>query len=66
MLNDHDIGFRYRDYKEQPLTEAELRKVLKLLKLEPRDVLRTRDRAFKDEGLSGDESAGTLIRLSSS
>jgi arsenate reductase len=63
LLNSHRTPFRYRDYKNEPLSQAELRRVLKMLGLGPKDVLRKNDRAFKELGLSGDEPDRELIRL---
>ncbi|PRP96149.1 arsenate reductase [Enhygromyxa salina] len=62
MLNDRGVDYRYREYTKTPLDEAELRRILKLLKLEPADLLRTRDAANKALGLDGSEPAATLIR----
>ena len=43
MLNENQIPFRYREYKKEPLSTAEIRAVLGKLRLSPRDVLRKRD-----------------------
>ena len=61
MLEEHGAEFRYREYTKEPLTSAEIRSVLKKLKLGPRDVLRSRD--AKKLGLSGDESDAELVEL---
>ncbi|MCR9160752.1 MAG: arsenate reductase (glutaredoxin) [bacterium] len=61
MLNDRGIEFEYREYKKEPLSEAELRDVLKKLGAGPRDVLRKRDATKL--GLSGDETDAQLIAL---
>ena len=61
MLKLHGIDHTYREYTQNPLSEAELRDVLGKLGLGPRDVLRTRD-ATK-AGLTGDESDDQLIAL---
>ena len=63
MLDGKAVPYRYRDYREEPLAEQEIRSVLKKLKLKPREVLRTRDRAFKDLGLTGEEPDGQLVSL---
>lgn len=62
MLDEHDIEYRYREYTEEPLSESEIRRVLKLLGVSARDVLRKRDKAYKELGLSGDEEEDVLIR----
>ena len=61
MLEQQGIGFNYRDYRSEPLTAAEIRRVLSLLQVEPKDVLRRRDRAFRELRLSGNEDKSTLI-----
>lgn len=59
MLNEHGIEHTYRDYRKDPLDEAEWRDVFAKLGVGPRDVLRKRD--AKKEGLTGDESDDELI-----
>jgi arsenate reductase len=61
LLDEKGIEYRYRDYVKEPLTEAEIRDILKLLGLRPRDVLRTKDPAMKELGLTGDEPDAKLI-----
>ena len=63
MLNDNDVAFRYREYRQDPLSVAEIRAVLKKLGVGPKDVLRPRDRAFKELGLTGDEPDARLVDL---
>ena len=59
MLDDKGIPYRYREYTQDPLSEKEIRDVLRLLGLRPRDILRTQ--AAKERGLAGDEPDGELI-----
>ena len=59
MLDEHDVPYTYREYTQDPLTEAELRDVLGKLGMGPRDVLRSRD--AKKAELTGDESDDALI-----
>ena len=61
MLDERGIPYRYRDYRKEPLGPAELRAVLDLLGLAPAEVLRTRDRAYTELGLTGDEPADELV-----
>ncbi len=61
MLDEHKIGYRYREYTREPLSAAEIREVLGKLNVGPRDVLRTRDRAFGELGLTGNETDDALI-----
>ena len=63
MLDERGIDYRYREYRREPLSVAELRAVLGKLGLKAKDVLRTRDAAFKELGLTGDETNAKLIPL---
>lgn len=61
MLDSKGIAYRYRDYRREPLSVDELRQILERLGVGAREVLRTRDRAFRELGLTGDEDDATLI-----
>lgn len=61
MLDEHQVTYRYREYTEEPLDREELGRVLAALGVNPRDVLRTRDPAYRELGLGGDESDAELI-----
>ena len=61
MLNERGVQHRYREYTQDPLDEVEIRRVLKLLGVAPRDVLRRNDRAYKELGLTGDEDDAALV-----
>jgi arsenate reductase len=63
LLKQKGAPFRYREYREDPLTRAELKQTLKLLGVSARDVLRRNDKAFKELGLTGDEPEARLIGL---
>ena len=63
MLEKKKIPYRYRDYRDDPLGQAEIKAVLRKLGLTPRDVLRRNDRAYKELGLTGDETAAKLVAL---
>lgn len=63
MLEEKGVGYRYRDYRKDPLTKSELKKTLKQLGVRAGDVLRRNDRAFKELGLTGKESEARLIGL---
>ncbi len=63
MLKEKKIPFRYREYTKEPLSKAELVKVLGYLGLGPKDVLRKNDAAYKENGLTGQESDAKLIAL---
>jgi len=61
LLEEQEIPFRYREYRKEPLSPQEIRVVLRKLGVAAKEVLRTRDRAFKEAGLTGDEPEQTLI-----
>ena len=61
MLEENGVEYCYREYRKEPLSVAEIRAVLRKLGLKAHDVLRTRDRAFRELGLSGDEPESELI-----
>ena len=63
MLDEKGIEYRYRDYVREPLSEEEIRKVLRLLGVPARAVLRTKDAAFTALGLTGKEPEERLIEL---
>ena len=56
MLDERGIEYRYREYNREPLSEKEIRDVLRKLGLRPRDVLRKNDLGF-----TGDEPDKELI-----
>lgn len=61
MLKERGIPYRYREYTEEPLSEAEITEILDLLGVRPAELLRRRDPAFKQLGLSGDEPDSELV-----
>jgi arsenate reductase len=63
LLEESGIAFRYRDYKKEPLSEAEIRRTVRSLGVAFKEVLRRRDRAFKQLGMTGEESDDRLIEL---
>ena len=65
MLNEEGISFERREYTKNPLSVGEIRDVLGLLGLGPRDVLRKRDPAYKELGLDGDVSDEAIIEAMS-
>lgn len=61
MLEEHGVAFDYREYRRDPLSASEIRGLLKKLGLKAAEVLRRKDRAFEDLGLTGDEPQAELI-----
>ena len=48
MLNEKKIQYNYREYVEDPLSEDEIRSVLKKLGLQAKDVIRSREKIYKE------------------
>lgn len=65
MLNAEGVEFRYREYTQDPLSKSEIKSVLDKLGVGPHEVLRRNDKAYKENGLTGEESASQLITLMS-
>ncbi len=63
LLDERGIDYRYREYTDEPLSKKELKDVLGKLGLGPKDVLRKHDKAYKELGLTGDESDARLVDL---
>lgn len=61
MLKAHDIDYSYREYKKQPLSADELRDLVRMLGVPAKALLRKRDKAVAELGLTGDESDDVLI-----
>jgi len=61
LLQENGVQFNYRDYRKEPLSEIEIRAILSKLGVGPKDVLRRRDRAFRELELTGDEPDAELI-----
>ena len=62
MLDEKAIPYRYREYTREPLTEGEIHEILRQLGIPARDLLRTRDPAYAELGLSDETLADDLIR----
>lgn len=65
MLDAEGIDYRYREYKQEPLSVEELERLLGLLGVSASALLRRRDRAFKELGLTGNEADAELIEAMS-
>ncbi|MCH9651362.1 MAG: arsenate reductase (glutaredoxin) [Deltaproteobacteria bacterium] len=62
MLKEKGIPFHYREYRKETLSAEEIRTVLALLGSTAKEVLRTRDAAYRDLGLTGEEGEEELIQ----
>jgi len=63
LLDAEKIQYSYREYRDDRLDADEIREVLRMLGATAREVLRTKDRAFVELGLSGDEPGERLVEL---
>ena len=63
MLNAKKIVHTYREYQQNPLSNAEIKLLLKQLNTPAKGLLRKRDKAYKQLALTGNESDEFLIPL---
>jgi arsenate reductase len=63
LLKENEVDYRYRDYRDEPLSATELRALFKKLGVSPVDVLRRNDAAYKKLKLTGKEPAARLVKL---
>tara|TARA_B100000683_G_scaffold248869_1_gene262476 strand:+ start:327 stop:614 length:288 start_codon:yes stop_codon:yes gene_type:complete len=63
LLKEHSVDFTYREYKKNPLNQDEIQTVLKQLGVPAKELLRKREKAYKELGLTGIEDDKTLIPL---
>ena len=61
MLEEEGVPYRYRDYRQDPLSEEEIRRLVGLLDVHPGELLRTRDKAYWELGLNRDDEDEVLI-----
>ena len=61
MLKENQIEYRYREYTKEPLGSSEITALLAALGVKAQDVLRKRDPAFRQLGLTGQETEQELI-----
>ena len=61
MLNERGIAHTYREYTADPLGLDEIRAVFAKLGMRPVEMLRKRDKAYKELGLTGTESDDVLM-----
>lgn len=63
LLKEHGVAYRYREYTEEPLSADEVSAVLAKLGKSAQQMLRRNDAAFKELGLTGNESQQALVAL---
>ena len=63
MLNENSVAFDYREYKKHPLSLEELQTLLSQLNQPANTLLRKREKAYRELGLTGAESDDKLLPL---
>ncbi len=61
LLQEKGCDITERRYLDDAPTEAEIRDALALLSLRPIELMRTKEAAFKEQGLTKDSDDATLI-----
>lgn len=61
LLRDHGVQPEVVEYLKHPLTRAGLVKILKLLKLTPRELLRTKEPEYKKAKLDNPKASDNTI-----
>ena len=62
-MTEKDVEFETVNYFDQPMDEATLKKLLRSAGLEPHDILRTKDAAYREHVANRDLADEELIRL---
>ena len=63
LLDENNVAYEYREYKKNPLSLDELKEVLTKLDVPANTLLRKRDKAYKENNLTGNEDDATLLAL---
>ena len=61
MLDARGIDYAYREYRKDPLSAGQIRSLLARLGMTASALLRVRDAAARELGLTGDEPEDELI-----
>ncbi len=62
MLDEEGVAYQKRDVIKDPLSEDEIHVLLDALSLPAGELLRKRDPACKELGLTGEEDSDLLVR----
>lgn len=63
LLDENNVTYEYREYKKNPLSLDELADLLNKLDVPANTLLRKRDKAYKENKLTGTEDDATLLAL---
>jgi arsenate reductase len=61
LLEAEGVAFRYRESREDRLSETEVRRIVELLGVHPGDLLRARDPQCRELGLQATDPAGEIV-----
>lgn len=61
LLDEKKVAYNFRDYVKSPLSRSELEGVIDQLGVTAQDLLRKKDKAYKELGLTGKEDNATLL-----
>ena len=62
LLEEKGLSFTLREYLKEPLSEAEVAKLLKQLQIPAHALLRSKEAEYKTAGLSKDSNEQTIIQ----
>ena len=65
MLEENGVEFLHRDPAKDPLSVRELAALFKKLGMNASELLRTRDKTYREMGLTGSEPQAELLALMS-
>lgn len=60
-MDEKNIAYQYREYFQAPLSREEIREMLEMLNLSAKDILRKRDKAYKENNLDAITDEEKLI-----
>lgn len=63
MFRENNIESENVNYFEEPLSEEKLRELLEKADLKPHDVLRKREKLYKESNLADETDADKIIKL---
>lgn len=61
MLEAEGVPFHYRDYRQDRLSEIEIRRIVELLGVHPGELLRTREPLCRELGLEPTDPAAEIV-----
>ncbi len=64
MLDEKGVEYRYREYREEPLSVDELKATLALLELQPHELLRPKESAAA--GIGADTDGDSILQAMAS